>query len=757
MDEAFNQIVESILAANSLDSAVFKSTVDGLPLPIDHPLSEDNPKNIAARRRREEKLKAKQLEDAEGGGGGAGPSGLSEDGQMVDQDGRSVEGGASHSMDDGHPSAADLATSTSLDGGPQTTEFGQVSGGVGGSGADVVDDHQFIAESAYTHGHDLTEEDYHHVHHPHDLQHDDPHGHLHPHQDHHHQVVAHPHEFDEGGHHLAHEEPLGEFTHLDHHHQLHHHQLHHQLQHEDESHVDGLVGATNGGGSGGGPTSELDGNIIAQVMASYNAGSTSAGSSSGLAGGPDSLSANILRALGRGPSSNLVGGGGPTSGQSTSAATAPAGVGGLDPTIDPSLDAAGSEPTSTSAFGGSAGLTGGPPLAGGRLGSLDAGPSREGGVGGGPVRTMRHSSGPARRKNPGGGGTPYGRPSMTVGSNSTALADGRALREGSMSSTGAGGGSGGQRGPRKCKRCVPLDPDGAAACPGRFVRANCDLNKRIEEGRSAVSLSAAAAAGGGAGGGGGWEEGEEGGMFDVSHAEVDEVDLADVDGSSVAGGARPSTSTQHVGSPLTPGGSHAAGSINTANGRSSTPSGGGLQQQHPNLLAPLPPVSGLPERKPRHCKVCVFHGREGRDCPGRGDRRKCASFKEGEDRDGLYGRAVRRSVGGGGLQQGGPSSSGGFDDDEDQVGLPSVMDQQQTSDSEASRNRQQQMQDVDSGLPPLQVGEPAGVEEDEMDYVGGPSVAGGVGGGVGGQDVEDGMLEMVDPAQYVADGEDMAE
>lgn len=375
------------------------------------------------------------------------------------------------------------------------------------------------------------------------------------------------------------------------------------------------------------------------------------------------------------------------------------------------------------------------------------------------MRTMRPSSGPARRKNPGGGGTPYGRPPMTVGSTSTtALADGRGLREGSMSSTGAGGG-GGQRGPRKCRRCVPLDPDGAAACPGRFVRANCDLNKRIEEGRSAVSLSAAAdAAGGAGGGGGGWEDGEEGGMFNVSHPDVDEVDLVDVnDGSSVAGGgAGPSTSTHPVGgSPLTPGGSHAAGSINTANGRSSTPSGGGLQQ-HPNLLAPLPPVSGLPERKPRHCKVCVFHGREGRDCPGRGDRRKCASFKEGEDREGLYGRAVRRSVGGGGQQQGGPSSSGGFDE-EDQDGLPSAMDQPQPGNASPNRTRQQhQLQDVDSGLPPLQVGEPAGVE-DEMDYVGGPSAA--VGGGVGGQEVEveDGMLEMVDPGQYVADGEDMAE
>lgn len=486
------------------------------------------------------------------------------------------------------------------------------------------DDHQFIAESAYTHDHDD------------DLTHDDfvnaavagPSGEP---------SAGGPDDVNDGSHLHHHSHDLSDFQ----------HDLQQHLHH-------GSHGA-----------SDLDGSIIAQVMASYNA--TREAELEAQANGRPRPSSNCLpvdASLSAGISAGIMSmirrgsGGVDVAGSSSNDhhlfSANDSGMeyvdsSAIDPAIDPTLaesalafppppdaevvrpmdqdgpaedqlghDSQHQLPEPMSAPDGSGGNDGVEALL-----RPESGPSFSG-----PIPS---SSSSVRKK-------PYDRPS-SAGSGASGSAAGRET----------------SRGVRKCKRCTTFDPEGAAACPGRYVRANCDLNARMAQGKVSQPPSAA-----GPGAPNPW-------------------DAVSASGSYVAEPTSPvsrrSASLPPAPEPNEP---SAAETAETAAGGSSL-LGNGLPTV-PNTLFVLPPKNGE-ARKARHCKVCKYHGRDGKECRGRGDRKRCEDYDPAEDAAGLYGRhlksgpssrrSARGSMSHSGAEDAAESSINGAEGPNDDDNLPS--------------------------------------------------------------------------------------
>lgn len=550
LDGLLNLITETLLNAAGLDTAVFKSTVDGQPLPPDHPFHPDNQAKLA-------KNKRQQLVDA---------SQQEQQQQQQEQQQQQVDG------EQPQPQPQH----------PHEHEFTQATEG---------DDHQFIAESAYTHGHDedLAHDEF--VHHPS-------------------AGVGGPSGAPSAGAGGEQQHDLSEFQ----------HDLQQHLHH------------------GGGP-SDLDGNIIAQVMASYNAsreadlqaqaGGGGAGSvpqqqqhqqSSSALSIDSSLGAGIMSILRRnggvgGVPAHLGGGHHHLFQGTQDAGMEYVNSSAIDPSIDPTL----AGPSGMAAF---------PPQA--------APQSQQALV---PPFPVDSTSGD-------GSGTQHSAPAAadatkTTGRSGSALPSTRKKPydrpETPGGSAPASSSTSTPRGPRKCKRCVQFDVEGAASCPGRHIRANCNLNERVAQGKVILPLAAPSAL----------------------------AASAPSSSSSIPGapGWDPTTSS-FVDQPPSPGAQPQADVLDPAIAGPSTSvgAGGAPPAVVPHPLYVLPTSTGEP-RKARTCKVCRLHGRDGKDCHGRGDRKKCADYDADEDAAGAYNRKK-----GGAKSGAGGSGSGGGDADGSQLG-----------------------------------------------------------------------------------------
>ena len=481
------------------------------------------------------------------------------------------------------------------------------------------DDHQFIAESAYTHGHDD------------DLAHDE----------FVHAAVAGPSgsapsaggpddvDVDDGSHLHHHTHDLSDFQ----------HDLQQHLHH------------------GGHSASDLDGSIIAQVMASYNAtreaeleaqanGRPRPLPSAGLpvdASLGAGINAGILSMIRRGSSGGGVDAGGSASNDHHLFAAADAGMeyvdsSVIDPAIDPTL--------AESSLAGPSGMAA---FAEQTRPMDQAGPTEDE-LGGHEDPHQLPEVAPPADLNGGenDGGEALGQseraPSLSIPVGPSTSGRKKPYDRPGSSGSGASGSATGRetpRGARKCKRCTTFDPEGAAACPGRHVRANCNLNARMAQGKVSQPPSAA-----GPGAPNPW-------------------DAVSASGSYVAEPTSP-MSHRSVSLPSPPPElSEAAGGVDHNSLTDPTLGDGGLPTV-PNTLFVLPPKNGE-ARKARHCKVCKFNGHDGRKCAGRGDRKRCKNYDAAEDAAGLYGRHLKsRPVGSSnrrGDKNGGSASHSGAEDD----------------------------------------------------------------------------------------------
>ena len=579
IDSMLNLIVETLLTASGFDPAVFKSSVDGQPLTLEDHL---HPTNVAAR-------KAAKMKSRSSAAASTDLSlGLEQQQQQQPlasgslQDQQQQQHGE-QDQDVQAPQA--LPPPASAD----EHEFTQPTEG---------DDHQFIAESAYTHGHDD------------DLTHDEFVN----------AAVAGP----SGGAPSAGGPDDDDGSHL-------HHDLS-DFQHDLQQHL-------HHGGHG---ASDLDGSIIAQVMASYNAtreaeleaqanGRPRPAPSSGLAIDASlgaGINAGILSMIRRGSSSvDAVGG---SSGNDHLFSANDAGMeyvdsSAIDPAIDPTL--------AESSLAGPSGMAAFAPEPEPAR-AMDQAGSAENELGTDDAHQLPESTPAAELSGENEGSEAIVRAdrgpnlSAPVGSSSS-IRKKPYDRPGSSGSAASGSATGREtpRGTRKCKRCTTFDPEGAAACPGRHVRANCSLNARMAQGKVSQPPSAA-----GPGAPNPW-------------------DAVSASGSYVA---EPT-------SPI----SHRSASLQPPEASEPAPDAapladGGLPTV-PNALFVLPPKNGE-ARKARHCKVCKYHGRDGNACRGRGDRKRCKDYDAAEDAAGLYGRHLKSGPSGSGGHAGDSASHSGAED-----------------------------------------------------------------------------------------------